>query len=1074
MKNPDLFDFNYNLDLPDQAKFPLNLSKQGRTVRHILLQDINNSENYLILTGFTSLSNLIDIFGSKDYPNLKALRIVIGFDPDERVGKRLPHYSPSTEIKNYWAKQNVSIKLCGPIINIIEKIKQGTYSFRVQDKLHSKIYIGDSAAILGSSNFSKSGTIFQTEANIRIQPALSQTQREQYDDIKRIGEYYYNEASDYNDGLIELFSKLLKDATWEEALARAIAEILESKWMKDYPILYQALITHKLWPSQKIGIARAMKIIQDQGRVLVADPTGSGKTKFATALAYTLFHWLWENGLKDRSNALIVCPKQVMDNWEREQEHFTLYNKIESMGKLSLGHAKNQKLLLKLIEQTDILVVDEAHNYLHPNSKRSMAIIPKGSSHVILSTATPINKKAEDLLRLIELLDIDNLSDEGLDTYLLLRKNSKRKIETKHLEQLKGYVNQFIVRRTKRELNSMIEREPELYKNRYGNICKYPKTLSSVYSTGETENDKSIAKEILSLTQQLKGVHYLQIFKIPDYIKNDDEKLIYIKQRFTSATALAAYMIRVNLRSSHCALYEYLYGTDAANYKFQLRSTKNASGNICKKIEELKETIPTQYIENDILLEEHKWLYDNDLYRNICEMELSIYRKIGDLADGFSGMREQAKAATLINEAQAHHKVLAFDSTVITLDFLGKIIEEKAKNIKVIVAAGHNSRNRDQVKDAFALGSNIEEKLIALCSDAMSEGINLQDASCLVLLDMPSVLRIIEQRIGRLERMDCEHEEIHVLWPDDSDEFSLKGDRRMIDILMVTENLIGNNVQIPKSIYEKHLKDDFNTGNVIKAFDEYVSQDYEWEGVKDSTQSLYSLIEGTDSLIDNRTYELYKDVDATVKSAISFIETDKNWCFFAFRGSTSRSPKWLLIDEKNDAYTDFADITIKLKQYLNSKDIIQRKWGEVDTAQQMRLVIHKLRKQERNLLPWKKRRALEISQNILKSHRDKVFSGESKVKAQKIISLFELNIETDDYVDLDHFADLWLSILVPELDRLKSIKGRRRKIYTLRDLNSKNVSLTSEVLDWILENCRYANTLDEMISSCIIGISKSK
>lgn len=1074
MKNPDLFDFNYNLDLPDQAKFPLNLSKQGRTVRHILLQDINNSENYLILTGFTSLSNLIDIFGSKDYPNLKALRIVIGFDPDERVGKRLPHYSPSTEIKNYWAKQNVSIKLCGPIINIIEKIKQGTYSFRVQDKLHSKIYIGDSAAILGSSNFSKSGTVFQTEANIRIQPALSQTQREQYDDIKRIGEYYYHEASDYNDGLIELFSKLLKDATWEEALARAIAEILESKWMKDYPILYQALITHKLWPSQKIGIARAMKIIQDQGRVLVADPTGSGKTKFATALAYTLFHWLWENGLKDRSNALIVCPKQVMDNWEREQEHFTLYNKIESMGKLSLGHAKNQKLLLKLIEQTDILVVDEAHNYLHPNSKRSMAIIPKGSSHVILSTATPINKKAEDLLRLIELLDIDNLSDEGLDTYLLLRKNSKRKIETKHLEQLRGYVNQFIVRRTKRELNSMIEREPELYKNRYGNICKYPKTLSSVYSTGETENDKSIAKEILSLTQQLKGVHYLQILKIPDYIKNDDEKLIYIKQRFTSATALAAYMIRVNLRSSHCALYEYLYGTDAANYKFQLRSTKNASGNICKKIEELKETIPTKYIENDILLEEHKWLYDNDLYRIICEVELSIYRKIGDLADGFSGMREQAKAETLINKAQAHHKVLAFDSTVITLDFLGKIIEDKAENIKVIVAAGHNSRNRDQVKDAFALGSNIEEKLIALCSDAMSEGINLQDASCLVLLDMPSVLRIIEQRIGRLERMDCEHEEIHVLWPDDSDEFSLKGDRRMIDILMVTENLIGNNVQIPKSIYDKHLKDDFNTGNVIKAFDEYVSQDYEWEGVKDSTQSLYSLIEGTDSLIDNRTYELYKDVDATVKSAISFIETDKNWCFFAFRGSTSRSPKWLLIDEKNDAYTDFADITIKLKQYLNSKDIIQRKWGEVDTAQQMRLVIHKLRKQERNLLPWKKRRALEISQNILKSHRDKVFSGESKVKAQKIFSLFELNIETDDYVDLDHFADLWLSILVPELDRLKSIKGRRRKIYTLRDLNSKNVSLTNEVLDWILENCRYANTLDEMISSCIIGISKSK
>src|SRR5262249_27827803 len=162
----------------------------------------------------------------------------------------------------------------------------------------------------------------------------------------------------------------------------------------------------------KIGISRAMKIIQDQGRVLVADPTGSGKTKFATALAYTMFHWLWENGRKDRSNALIICPKQVMDNWEKEQEHFKLYNKIESMGRLSLGSDKNQRVLQKAIQNSDILVIDEAHNYLHPMSNRSKAINPKGSSHVILSTATPINKKVDDLLRLIELLDIDNLSDE--------------------------------------------------------------------------------------------------------------------------------------------------------------------------------------------------------------------------------------------------------------------------------------------------------------------------------------------------------------------------------------------------------------------------------------------------------------------------------------------------------------------------------------------------------------------------------------------------------------------------------------------------------------------------------------
>lgn len=1073
MSKPNLFDFNYTLDLPDQAKFPLNLREQALTVSDILLNDIRNTEDYIILTGFTSLSNLIDVFGAKDYPKLHRLRIVIGFDPDERVARRLPHYSLPTEIKNYWVKQNVSIKLCGPILNIIEKIREGKYNFKVKDRLHAKIYVGDTAAILGSSNFSKSGTRFQTEANIRIQPTLSNIEREQYDDIKRIAEYYYDVASDYNQGLIELFAKLLKDATWQEALARAIAEILESKWMKDFPVLYQALITHNLWPSQKLGIARAMRIIQDQGRVLVADPTGSGKTKFATALAYTLFHWLWENGLKDRSNALIICPKQVMENWEKEQSHFSLYNKIESMGKLSVGHDKNQKLLQKMIENSDILVIDEAHNYLHPNSKRSQAIAPKGSSNVILSTATPINKKADDLLRLVELLDIDNLSDDDLTTYLELRKNRKKNIDKKHLEQLKGYINQFIVRRTKRELNKMIEREPEHYRNKHGKTCKYPKTLSETYPTGETENDKVIAQQILNLIQQLKGIHYLQILRIPDFLNKEEEKLHYINQRFTSATALAGYMIRVNLRSSRCALYEYLYGTAEANIKFSLKSTKNTSGNILGKIEKCRSKLPKQYVESHLLGENHQWLYDQEKYDEACKAEITIYKGIGSLLEQLSGERESKKAAVLIEAANKNSKILAFDSTVITLDYLNKLITDKQSKVRSIVAAGHNKTNRNQVMENFALGAATDEKLIALCSDAMSEGINLQDASCLVLLDMPSVLRIIEQRIGRLERMDCEHEQITVLWPDDSEAFSLKGDKRMIDTLMVTENLIGNNVEIPKTIYEKYLKDDFNTQNIINAFNEYTATEHEWDGVKDSTQYLYSLIEGSDALIDHETYEMYKDVDATVKTAISFVESDINWCFFAFRGSTTKSPKWLLIDEKGKGHTDFSEITNKLKTYLINDNIIQRKWNEVDTASQMTKIIQKLRREEKNLLPWKKKRALEKGESILTKYRDSITTLADKQKCEKLIKLFDPNAD-EEYVDLDHFADLWLTILIPELDKLRAIQTKRRKIYTLRDLNIRNVTITTERLDWLLENCQYSSTLDEMVSACIIGIFRPK
>jgi len=1072
MARKTLFDFDYTLNLPDQEQFPLNLSQQGRMVRDILIKDINHSESYLIITGFTSLANLIDIFGSTNYPKLKKLRVVIGYDPDERVSKRLPNYSLSTEIKNYWLKQNVSIKLCGPILNLIEKIKESKFEFKVKDKLHAKVYIGDNAAVLGSSNFSKSGIVFQTEANIRVQNTVHNLEKEQYDSEKKIAEYFYNISSDYNQELIDLLSKLLKDATWEEALARAISEILESRWMKEYPVLYQALITHNLWPSQKIGIARAMKIIQDQGRVLIADPTGSGKTKFATALAYTLFHWLWENGLKDRSNALIISPKQVMENWEKEQEHFKLYNKIESMGKLSLGHDKNQKLLHRQIEVADILVVDEAHNYLHPGSKRSQAINPKGSTHVILSTATPINKKADDLLRLVELLDVDNLSDADLNDFLELKKNRRRNVDKQYLEKLKGYINHFIVRRTKKELNKMIDREPEQYVNRNSHKCKYPKTISDIYETGETQNDKKIAIKIQELVLQLKGVHYLQILKIPDFLYKDDEKANYIRQRFNSAPALASYMVRSALRSSHCALVEYLHGTEKANYHFSLNSTKNKSGNIIQKITKCSLSVPKKYVTDELLPEEYQWLYQEVKYRSACLNEIAIYEEISNLAQQLSGEREHRKAITLIEMAKKHRKVIAFDSTVISLDFLKKVIDEEQTKVTTIVATGQSIKNKNLVKDYLSLGSDNSEQLIALCSDAMSEGINLQDAKALVLLDMPSVLRIIEQRIGRLERMDSEHEQIFIFWPNDSDEFSLKGDKRIVDILMVTDNLIGNNVDIPKVIYDRYLKDGLTTENLIKAYDDYAANEHEWVGVRDSTQHLYSLMEGPDALINNETYHMLRDVDATVKTAVSFIKDTRSWSFFAFRGSTTRSPKWLFIDERNNPYTDFADISNKLKEYLTGNDIKQCKWNDVNTDVEVKKIMRKLRLQERNLLPWKKKRALEVGEKILKQIFDNTKQDAlEKQKIQRLITLFNPDPETEDYIDFDHFAELWLIILIPALDVLKKSRRKKRKIFTLRDLTHRNVTIKNEQIDWLLVNCQYSNTLDEMIAACIIGVT---
>jgi superfamily II DNA or RNA helicase len=1071
MAKKNLFDFNFSTDLPDQNKIPINESSQDRTVKEILIKDIKNSQEYLIITGFTSLSQLIDVFGANDYPDLIKLRVSIGFDPDERISKRLAHYSLTTEIKNFWIKQNVSIRLCGPIINLIDKIEKGKYEFRVKDKLHAKLYVGKEAAILGSSNFSKSGTIKQAEANIRVTTLLDTREKEQYDEIKKLAEYYYSLSEDYNDTLINLLRTLLKEATWEEALARALNEILESPWMKDYPVLYNALQNHQLWPSQKIGLAKAMKIIQDQGRVLIADPTGSGKTKLAVTLAYTLFHWLWENGLKDRSTALTICPKQVIDNWEKEQTPFKVQSKVVSMGKLSQGNEKTIKLLQKEIEGKDILIVDEAHNFLSPYSIRSRSINPKAATHIILSTATPINKKPDDLLRLIELLDIDNLSDDDLKEYRALKRNRGKQFNKTQLDNLKTYINQFIVRRTKKELNRMIKREPEQYKNRNDHPCRYPTTLPETYDTGETTDDKKIALSIRDLALELKGINYLQKWKIPSYYNSEIERKRYIDQRFTSATALAAFMVRSCLRSSNCALIEYLHGTERANQKYQLNALKQPTGNIIDSVEKCKKAFsnlkfPTEFVTKGI-----EWITNQNLYEEVCIKEIEIYSRISELALTLSGARETTKATTLLKVMNEYGKILAFDSKIITLDYIKSLVLKENPEAIVLVASGTNERNKNLVKEYFSLQTKNKDPLIALCSDAMAEGINLPDAKALVLLDMPSVLRLIEQRIGRLERMDSEHDEIHILWPADSEEFSLKGDKRIVDILLMAENLIGINVDIPREVYDRHLKGVNSTKDIIERYKEYEESDDEWEGVKDNTQSLFNLMEGPDALITPEDYKIFLGVDASVKTAISFIETEKTFNFFAFRGDAARSPKWLFIDERNNSYTDFSDIADKLKEYLKGQTIIRRKWSEVNADTEIKKILKKLRSKEKFLLPHKKKRALEVGKRILNELLNSVnIKDKRRYVIEKLLSLYEVDVETDEWIDYNHFAELWLSILLPALDKRRNERVQKRRIITLSDLKLKDIQLDEKELNRIFENCQYAATLDQLIAACIIGL----
>ena len=229
---------------------------------------------------------------------------------------------------------------------------------------------------------------------------------------------FWVSSSDYTPALLALLEKVLQPTSWQEALARAVAELRRGKWLTKIDQLLREARAVPLWPSQREGLAQALLILYAQGNVLIADPTGSGKTRLISTLRLALLQQLLERGHGTRANVVVVCPPAVCEDWLSELRDVGLLSAYPvSIGKLSNPQHPSYHKARAELALADILIVDEAHRFIRATSRRSEALGAHAGQYAILATATPINQQAQDLLRLLELLDVDNLPDAQLETY---------------------------------------------------------------------------------------------------------------------------------------------------------------------------------------------------------------------------------------------------------------------------------------------------------------------------------------------------------------------------------------------------------------------------------------------------------------------------------------------------------------------------------------------------------------------------------------------------------------------------------------------------------------------------------
>lgn len=1065
---------------PDASRVPLN-HPAGHTVERALRRELEAEAHAIVAAGYASLPEMVNLVASRaSSKSARSTRILLGHEPFRREHERFRrvHTRFSKEMENYWLERGFSLRLSAPLIKCIEALETGAAEVRCwpddqRGMLHAKGYLTGSSATFGSSNFTRAGLSLNAELNGRFSKAL---ERERYREAEQVIENYWRMGRDFSKEFLSLLQSLLRVVTWREALARACAELLEGDWAGRY--LGGRMLPEEvhLWPSQRQGIAQALYILARQGSVLIADATGSGKTRLGVHLIRAVLNQITASGRYRRGLVAMICPPAVADAWRHEARIADVPMEVISHGILSHARsARGDSKVLDLMRRAQVVCVDEGHNFFNPQSKRTQGILQNMCDHCIVFTATPINRGVSDLVHVADLLGADNLDDEVVDALELLSKTGSSiglPSFQGELRLVKSGIQKCTVRRTKRMLNVLIDRDPPEYVNEEGRPCRFPEHRSKFYELNEPDSDQEIAIEIRRLSECLHPVTFFQKgVDMPAHIaRRGVTEEQYVDWRLRGAKSIARYQVMALLRSSSAALAEHIEGTERAAQKFGLTEFKKSvdTGNAIRTLERISGKPPNSSVDSSLL---PRWLTDPEAHEQACAEDIETFCKIIELLGSISDARESSKAKRLVRLVRDHHLLVAFDRSLITLELLKLHLAKIDADLASLIATGDAHSDRTKILELFRGGSGARN-VIALCSDSLSEGVNLQESACMVHLDMPSVVRIAEQRAGRVDRMDSAHSQVEIWWPKDAPAFALTSDTRFLERYQAVDAVIGSNFDIPPEI----LTSESSTVTTEELVSEYERQLIEepWDGICDAFDPVYGLI-GEDRPVPREIYDHYRRVTARILSRVSVVKSHSDWAFFCLAGGPLGAPRWILFPKDSaEPATDLEEISTFLEGRLTDPEVEDVKLDSA-SAKRLERFVSRLVDAEKLLLPRRKRVALNQMMGVLSEFRKQAFASRDQELGERYQSITELLGARGSQwnLDWDAIATFWIDVVRPTWFK-KLMEPRRRRPAKLQDLRKDLLAAEEELRPHLLkffDDPPSAPPLEERVSVCIVGLS---
>jgi hypothetical protein len=1055
---------------PAQEKFPVNHARAH--VRDVVGEDLHASDAPMLIAGYSSIAALVDLVADwrrrrGDRPG--NVRLLFGYEPfpSQRAHFASAQEEFTEEVRGYWLERSISVRLSAKVIRVIEELDAGALQVRVipgPPHLHAKVYVGDSAATVGSSNYTDYGLARQLEANARFERSA---EPERYGELVMVAENFWSRAFPWEREFRLLLLELLQVVSWQEALARACAELLEGDWARH--VLSHQEHRAPLWPSQRAGIAQALWVVENLGSVLVADATGSGKTRMGAHLVAAVRDRLLDTGRlrRDRDLTTLVCPPSVRETWRQEALISGVTIMPVSHGLLSRPDAASSSIEVVHVARAQVLAVDEAHNFLTADSNRTRHVRDSVADHVLLFTATPISRGAQDLLSLVGLLGADNFDDDTLEILEQLDRGARidEALTGQQRDLLRQEIQRFTVRRTKSALNELVSQDEDAYRHpETGRVCRYPAHEPRVYATGETPSDEAIAEEIRSTTADLLGVMQLgRKLYVPEHLSHEVTDQQWLDVRLNAAKGLARYNILAAMRSSRAALIEHVAGTAEALRACDLPPTAKiqASGAVLEKVIKLAEQGPPQ-VELTCALP--IWLTDEASWRDACAREAEAYRHILACASKITSARERAKTKLLARLAAEHRLVLAFDRHPITLAAVRAQFPDPA--MEVLIATGESPRSRKRVEQLFARDSR--GRAIALCSDALNEGLNLQGAAALVHLDLPTTLRVAEQRVGRVDRMDSPHDQITVWWPDDGEAFATREIELLLSRRHASESLLGSNLPMPAFAG----REEDTVIPVQRHISNFGRPDLTWDGISDALDPVRGLISGADALVPPAVYAEHRHTRHRVMARVAPVAAETPWAFLALSGTQHGAPRWLVLEGTPlRAAVGVEAVAERLRFHLH--DDPPNVAFDENCERWLDHFLTAAAREETMLLPRRMQRALEQMAEMTRAWGNQAMSqGDHEAAEQwwRLSKTARPHHTDEDRLDPYLVGEAWWDLVRPLFADIRRL--RRRRYVRLRDLDNH---LRAHALDLsavrdALRRVPIIEPVDKRISAAIIGV----